>query len=61
MPSPTLDDRILFARTKGIETDASVAARFGRGRGIYLAHCVAAPEPRIERYDPAASRVSPAE
>ncbi len=61
MPSPALDDRVLFARTHGSgpEGDARIAARFGAGRSIYLAHCVAAPEPRVERYDPGTGASTP--
>jgi hypothetical protein len=59
MPSPRLDDRVLFARTGGAPADATVAARFGADRAIYFSRCVAAPEPTIERYDPASGRRSP--
>jgi hypothetical protein len=59
MPSPTLDDRVLFAKTGGPATDAAVAASVSPDRSVYFARCVAAPEPKIERYDPASGRVAP--
>ena len=55
MASPTLDDRILFTRAGADARDAQIVGLFGSGRDVYLAHCVAAPEPRIERYAPAAA------
>ena len=51
MPSPHLDDRVLFARSAGPDIDSRVAAQIGAGRDTYLARCVAAPEPGIDRYD----------
>jgi hypothetical protein len=53
MPSPQLDDRVLFPQSHGASTDADVVAEFGAGRRLYLAHCVGEAVPRIAPYEPA--------
>ncbi len=52
LPSPRLDDRVLFPAESGAAADSAVAARFGSGRATYLAHCVDEPSPSIEHFDP---------
>jgi hypothetical protein len=52
MPSPQLDDRVLFPQSRGAAIDADVVAKLGAGRRVYLAHCVGEPVPRIEPYEP---------
>jgi hypothetical protein len=59
MPSPRLDDRVLFTRSGAAAADATVASRFGVDRAIYFARCVAAPEARIEHYDPVSEKRAP--
>jgi hypothetical protein len=59
MPSPTFDDRVLFANMDGPADDSALAAHFGSGRATYLARCVAEPNPRIERFDPKTGRTWP--
>jgi hypothetical protein len=59
MPSPTFDDRLLFANVDGVADDTALMAKYGAGRAAYLAHCIAEPSPRIERFDPVTQRASP--
>jgi hypothetical protein len=56
MPSPTFDDRILFANMDGVADDTALLARYGPDRTTYLAHCVAEAHPKIERFDPKTGR-----
>ncbi len=58
MPSPTLDDRVLFANIDGPEADTALAQRYG-DRHVYYSRCVAEPHPRLERFDPHTGRTSP--
>ena len=52
MPSPTLDDRILFSNIDGPAADTALVEHYGPGRSVYTSRCIGEPHPTIERFDP---------
>ncbi len=56
LPSPLLDDKVLFAMSQGGARDRTVFERFGKGRTAYLSRCLHHPSAALEPYNLSAAR-----